>query len=169
MSIPVKYLFVEYRTLRLPLLFTAPFNHAEFSDLHPVKSAGYAKRVSPLGVQAYDRSTTLDLDPEENDSLRLSAILSGRSGPLNYVMLEREGEPWPVVTLLPLMELAKMTTVRQCNGGSDSFGTLTVIERGLGFMMRPHCLILERGESEPGLPVESALNFWLREVLEVAS
>lgn len=167
--IPVKYLFVQYRSLRLPILFTAPFVHAEFSPLHTVTSAGYAKRVNGLGVQAYDRSESLGISPEENDSLRLSAILGGMTGTLNFAIIQRDGEPFPVVTTLPVMELAKYPVIRDNVGdSSEAFGCASVVPAGLGVRLHAHTLPLECGEDAP-LPLAAGqvLNFWLRAVLEV--
>lgn len=167
--IPVKYVFVEYRSLVLPILFTAPIVHAEFAPLHTIRSAGYAKRVSSLGVQAFDRSESLGLGPDENDSLRLSSILAGQCGTLNYAIVQRDGEPFPVVTTLPIMELAKYPVIRDGVGDDpENFGCASVVERGLGVVLHPHALPLERGaECVPPPSVEQVLNFWLHAVLEV--
>ncbi len=168
MSIPVKYLFVQYRRLVLPVLFTAPLSHRDFGGLHTVTSAGYAKRVNSLGVQPYDESTTLGIGPDDNDGLRLSAILAGTTGVVNFALLSVDGEPYPVVTTLPLMELAKYQVVRDGIGeNTENMGSASIVPHGLGVRLHAYTLPLEGGgESVPPPDASTVLNFWLRDVLQ---
>lgn len=170
MSIPVKYVFVQYRSLVLPVIFTAPFSHAEFSSAAmPIRSAGYARRVNSMGVQPYDRSTSLDVGPDDADGLRLSSVLTGYAGTLNFALLWRDGECFPAITTLPIMAFARLPVVRSFAGAHpEAFGVASVVEAGLGVRLHPHVLPLETGDDvEPMPDVAQTLNFWLRDVLEV--
>lgn len=164
MELPTKYVAHVCKSRRMPVLFPQPLAHSIIMPSRLPLSAGFARRVSTHGIQAYGESDSLGLKPHEDDSLLLSAMFLGMLGPVQCVMVELHGVAYPVISLLSLGELCRgpwpscITGVRAC-------GSVDLSRPGHADLMPVR--FEHGGTVEPSLEDAAGMALWLADVLEL--